>query len=36
MIERKRKLNVAAGFEVQVGTSEVGGKVGKSFVVSDE
>jgi hypothetical protein len=36
MIERKRKLNVAAGFEVDVGTGEVGGKVRKSFVVADE
>ena len=36
MIERKRKLNVAAGFEVNIGTGEVGGKVGESFVVSDE
>ena len=36
VIERKRKLNVIAGFEVDVGTSEVGGKIGKSFVVSDE
>ena len=36
MIEGERKLNVAAGFEVDVGTGEVGGKVGESFVVADE
>jgi len=36
MIERKRKLKVSAGFEVDVGTSEVGGKIGESFVVADE
>jgi hypothetical protein len=36
MIEGKRKLEVTAGFEVDVGTGEVGGKVGESFVVADE
>ena len=36
MIEGKRKLEVTAGFEVDVGTGEVGGKIGESFVVADE